>query len=206
MVPLRDRSDGRERPRGNFIDDGVNTDARPNCLARIRRPATTRPMFAVSISILSAALPEPKEVDAFLADGKADKRERLVGELMKRPEFIDHWAYFWGDLLRIESRRLKPEGATAFHRWVREQVDKNTPYDKFARELILATGDGFKHGPANFSRVTGDRPFRKRNIEPGFPRRPAAMRQLPQPPARPLDAGRLPRAGRRIRESRPGRE
>ena len=46
---------------------------------------------------------------------------------MNRPEFIDYWAYQWGDLLRIQSDRLQKQGAAAFHGWVREQVAKNTP-------------------------------------------------------------------------------
>ncbi|MCA1686115.1 MAG: DUF1549 and DUF1553 domain-containing protein, partial [Planctomycetia bacterium] len=52
--------------------------------------------------------------------------------------------------------RLGPEGAAAFHAWVRDAVVRNTPLDRMAREMILALGDGDRVGPANFSRVASD--------------------------------------------------
>jgi len=80
----------------------------------------------------------------------------IVERLLERPEFVDLWSYKWGDLLRIESRRLQPEGAAAFHRWVRECVAKNTPLDVMACEMLLTLGDAYQVGPANFSRVPTD--------------------------------------------------
>ena len=101
-------------------------------------------------------MPSPAEVDEFLADRAPDKHARLVDRLLASPEFVDHWAYKWGDLLRIESGRLGAEGAAAFHGWVRDAVARNTPLDRMAREMILALGDGDRVGPANFSRVASD--------------------------------------------------
>ncbi len=105
---------------------------------------------------LLGKLPEPAEVDAYLADRNPDKYARLVARLLDRPEFIDYWAYQWGDLLRIESRRLGKEGAAAFHGWVREKVRDDPPLDGMVRELLLATGDSHRVGAANFSRVPAD--------------------------------------------------
>src|SRR5207249_721941 len=46
-------------------------------------------------------LPTPAEARAFLADKSADKRAKLIDQLLDRPEFVDFWALKWGDLLRI---------------------------------------------------------------------------------------------------------
>ena len=52
-------------------------------------------------------LPTPAEVRAFLADTRADKRNRLIDNLLSRPEYVDHWALFLGDLPR------EPQGTRA---------------------------------------------------------------------------------------------
>ncbi|MCC6419843.1 MAG: DUF1553 domain-containing protein [Gemmataceae bacterium] len=139
-------------PRANFIDDHVN-----RMLAELHLPAAPRcddAAFVRRVYLdLLGTLPEPAEVAAFRKEPGADRRARLVDQLMKRPEFVDRWAYWWGDLLRVESKRLGRAGAAAFHAWIREQVRGNTPLDRVARELVLATGDGYRNGAANFSRV-----------------------------------------------------
>ncbi|MBW3543261.1 MAG: DUF1549 and DUF1553 domain-containing protein, partial [Planctomycetes bacterium] len=38
----------------------------------------------------------------------------------------------------------------AFSKWIREQVEKNTPWNDFAREIVTARGSTFEHGAANF--------------------------------------------------------
>lgn len=154
-VPLRDEPLPSARPRANFIDDHVNRTL--DLLRLPHSPPADDHTFARRISLdLTGSLPDPADVAAFAVDGAADKRARLVERLLARPEFADLWAYRWGDLLRIESRRLQPEGAGAFHRWVREQIARNTPLDEMARVLLLTLGDGHRDGPANFSRVPAD--------------------------------------------------
>jgi hypothetical protein len=37
-------------------------------------------------------LPTPREVEGFLADARPDKRDRLVDDLLDRPEWADYWA------------------------------------------------------------------------------------------------------------------
>jgi hypothetical protein len=155
VIPYHDTPPSAERPGTNFVDDHIN-----RVLDRLRLPHAPRSNDAmlarrVFLDVLGQ-LPEPEEVEAFAADPAADKWTRLIDRLMDRPEFVDYWSYQWGDLLRIESGRLRPEGAAAFHGWVREQVRRNTPLDQFARELLLAGGDSYRNGPANFSRVSAD--------------------------------------------------
>jgi hypothetical protein len=155
LVPYHDAPAPGDRPRANFVDDHVN-----RTLDRLHLPHAPRADDAALVRRvfldLLGQLPRPEEVDAFAGDPAPDKWARLVDRLLERPEFVDHWSYQWGDLLRIESGRLRPEGAAAFHHWVREQVRRNVPLDQFARELLVADGDAYRHGPANFSRVPAD--------------------------------------------------
>jgi hypothetical protein len=89
-------------------------------------------------------LPTPAEVRAFLADTRPDRRNRLIEHLLARPEFVDHWALFLGDLLQNRKERdhdvRGTKGVRGFHAWLRKQVKANRPWDELARDVLLAGG------------------------------------------------------------------
>jgi hypothetical protein len=107
------------------------------------------------------SLPTAKEARDFIQDGDTnDKRRRLIDRLLERDEFADYWAMKWGDILRIKAEfpvNLWPNAAQAYHRWVRASIAQNKPYDKFARELLTASGSNFRVGPVNFYRALQNR-------------------------------------------------
>jgi murein DD-endopeptidase MepM/ murein hydrolase activator NlpD len=94
-------------------------------------------------------LPTPVEARRFLEDKRADRRARLVDELLARPEYADYWALKWADLLRVDRQALGHKTAYAYYRWIRESLAANKPYDRFARELLTAEGP-LETGPAGF--------------------------------------------------------
>jgi hypothetical protein len=98
-------------------------------------------------------LPTPDEVRRFLADPDPAKRERIITQVLDRPEFVDWWALKWGDLLRINRSALQEKGMWSFHNWVRAQLRDNVPIDQMVREIITAEGSTFTEGPANFFRI-----------------------------------------------------
>ena len=105
-------------------------------------------------------LPTAAEARQFLQDRAPDKRRALIDRLLDREEFADYWAMKWSDLLRIKAEfpvNLWPNAAQAYHRWVRTAIRDNLPYDRFARELLTASGSNFRDGPVNFYRTTGSR-------------------------------------------------
>lgn len=93
---------------------------------------------------LLGVLPKPEEARAFLADANADKRVKLIDQLLQRPEFNDHWALFFSDLLQNRKERDHDvrgvKGVRSFHAWLRQQVEKNRPWDELAREVLTAQG------------------------------------------------------------------
>ena len=95
-------------------------------------------------------LPTPEEVREFLSDNSPDKRSHLIEALFARPEFIDYWAYKWSDVLLVNGQLLRPKAVKAYYLWIREQVEKNTPWDRFARQILTAQGDAFENGATNF--------------------------------------------------------
>jgi hypothetical protein len=98
-------------------------------------------------------LPTAAEARRFLRDKRADRRARLVDELLGRPEFADYWALRWADLLRVDRQALGHKGAYAYYKWIRDSFARNKPFDLFAREVVTAEGPVGKVGPANFYKV-----------------------------------------------------
>ncbi len=95
-------------------------------------------------------LPKAREVESFLGDTSPDKREKLVDSLLQRPEFVDYWTYKWCDLLLVSSRKLPGPALTSFYNWIRRSVAENKPWDRFAREVLTATGSTLDNGAANY--------------------------------------------------------
>lgn len=136
-------------PRSNFIDDLVL--AKLQTLRIPPSPPATDAEFLRRIYLDTIGLPPtPDEVRSFLADADPLKRERLIDELLARPEFVDFWSYKWSDLLLVNGAKLKPKQVEAYSGWVREQVANNTPWNEFARQIVTATGASAENGAANF--------------------------------------------------------
>ena len=107
-------------------------------------------------------LPEPQEVREFLQDRSPRKRAALIHELLRRDEFADYWSLKWCDLLRVKAEfpiNLWPNAVQAYHRWIRDAIRSNMPYDQFARELLTSSGSNFRVPQVNFYRaIQGQEP------------------------------------------------
>jgi len=105
---------------------------------------------------LIGLLPTIAEVEAFVENVDACKREKLIDELLERAEYGQFWALKWGDLLRINKQQVSPAGVHKFNRWLVQSISENMPYDQFAQALLLATGSTFENPPANYYRTAMD--------------------------------------------------
>lgn len=103
----------------------------------------------VTLDVLGR-LPDPGQVEAFLAEVETDKRARLIDELLSEPNsaaYADFWATKWGDLLRPNTQRVGVKPVYLLDDWIRQQFRANTPWDEFTRELLTAQGSSHQHGP-----------------------------------------------------------
>jgi hypothetical protein len=142
----------RPLPRFNLVDELV--DAKLAKLHVAASPVCDDAEFLRRVYLdLTGTLPTPAAVRKFLTDADPKKREKLVDELLARPEFADLWAMRWADLLRVDRQALGHERAYAYYKWVRESIASNKPFDQFARELVTAEGPLPETGPANFYKV-----------------------------------------------------
>ncbi|HVC98725.1 MAG TPA: DUF1549 domain-containing protein [Pirellulales bacterium] len=96
-------------------------------------------------------LPEPEKLDEFLADGRPDKRTRLVRELLADDvAYAEHWLTFFNDLLRNDytGTGFITGGRKQITAWLYRVLVENVPYDQVVRELIAPSPDseGFIQG------------------------------------------------------------
>src|SRR4029079_13357855 len=90
---------------------------------------------------IAGRLPTEEETAAFLASQDEGKRDQVVDELLRSPNYADFFANKWTALLK--NRRDDASDIVsnfAFHAWVRDSLLANKPYDQFVRELLAATG------------------------------------------------------------------
>src|SRR5947209_1216866 len=86
-------------------------------------------------------IPSLDEAEKFLADKSATKREKLVESLLKDERYADHWADIWSGVVvgfdkDQRAQGMRNEGTHDF----REMLEKNMPYDEFARKVITVEG------------------------------------------------------------------
>jgi hypothetical protein len=98
---------------------------------------------------LTGRIPTPDRVLSFVADTTTDKRAKLVDELLAKPEWVDKWTMYFGDLYSNTSRntfvvRYEP-ARNAFYQWIKNSLSSGKPYNQMATELIS------NHGPNTYT-------------------------------------------------------
>ena len=65
---------------------------------------------------------------SFVADTAPDKRAKLIEELLAKPEWIDKWTMYFGDLYQNTDNKPStapaaiPDGRNAFYGWIKDSL------------------------------------------------------------------------------------
>ena len=128
-------------PHANVVDR--HTHAKWQELGLMPSDLSTDEHFLRRITLdITGTLPKPDQVRSFLADPAPNKRDALIDRLLETPEYAYLFANKWSEVLRVK-RRGQPGrafGTFAFHDWIRAAIAQDMPYDRFAREILTATG------------------------------------------------------------------
>ena len=152
VSPLNNQAvDLSSEPRNNFVDEYVLRLLAELCLPT--SPLADDGTFLRRVTLdLTGRLPEynhESRVPGF-------DREAIVDKLLFSEEFVDFYTLKLAKLLRIQSKNDKnrvtmtTKAARGFHNWIAEQLRNGVGYDQIANEIITATGDTTKVGPATF--------------------------------------------------------
>jgi hypothetical protein len=99
-------------------------------------------------------LPTPDEAKRFLDSTAADKREKLIEELLDRDEFATYWALKWADVMRGNRTTISLRGVHGLHRYLVDHFREDRPLTELAKEILTARGNTFENPAASFYRVS----------------------------------------------------
>ncbi len=153
-APLEGKGmDEGEFPAANWIDEPIRAE-----FVRLRispAPLCDDAEFLRRAYLdLSGRLPDEAAVRTFLKEpASMEKRLRTIDGLLDSEAFVDFWTMKFADLLLLGGQ---PPAAKVWHAWLRAQVAGRAPFDRMARELITASGDPARNGPAGFMLLAAD--------------------------------------------------
>ena len=127
-------------PVRNFVDEAVFANLKE--LGIPPSPLCDDATFLRRVTLdIGGRLPTEEEAAAFLASSATDKRDQVIEELLRSPDYADYFAAKWNAVLKNRRDDASDMVANfAFHAWVRDSLLANKPYDQFVRELLAATG------------------------------------------------------------------
>jgi hypothetical protein len=168
VVPKRpaavESSDWGKSPIDGFVlkrlrDEGLNPSPQADPETLIRR---------LSLDLIGLP-PTPAEVDAFLTDTSDKGIERVVEDLLQRPQFGERWARPWLDLARYADshgfQRDDFRDVWAYRDWVIRALNADMPFDQFTVEQIA--GDLLPNATESQKVATGFHRCTPTNCEAG---------------------------------------
>ena len=130
--------------RRNFIDEGI--------FSKMERDGVPHAPLASDGEFLRRAyldlfgrIPTLEEVLAFEADSRAEKRARLIDDLIADEEFVERWSYFFEDLFRAGNRM--GHGKNLFRYWTREWLTLDRSYADVVTDLLTQGGKSSHSSP-----------------------------------------------------------
>lgn len=139
-------------PAVNFIDEHVfakQKDLQLLPAARASDPVFLRRVYLDTIG----TLPTAAEAQRFLDAPEADKRAKLIDDLLEREEFAWFWALKWADVMRGSDVTISRRGVHSFHRYLVKLFRDDKPFNQFAREALTSLGNTLHRPAANFHRI-----------------------------------------------------
>jgi hypothetical protein len=138
------------------IDSYLQADWKANGITPA--PMTTDWEFIRRVTLdLTGRIPDPARVLSFVADTTPTKRAALIEELLAKPEWVDKWTMYFGDLFQntvtknTSGVNRLSTGRNAFYLWIHSSLVNSIPYNQMASQLIsVASTNTFQDGGANY--------------------------------------------------------
>ncbi|MGL4465019.1 MAG: DUF1549 domain-containing protein, partial [Planctomycetia bacterium] len=137
-VPIADDSDWNRNPIDAFLAAGHRR------AGVVPAPTADKSVFLRRVYLdLIGIPPTPKQQCAYLEDAGPNADERVVDELLARPEYGQRWGRHWMDVWRYsdwagfgaEIRESQPH-VWRWRDWIIESLNKDAPYDHMVRCMI----------------------------------------------------------------------
>ena len=100
---------------------------------------------------IAGTIPRYKQVRTFLTLNDSQKRVRLIDSLLNQEGYASNFYNYWADILRLKDGAIANNvPGRPYCEWVKESLEKNTPYDKFVYEMLTAEGKVWENPAAGY--------------------------------------------------------
>lgn len=142
-------------PASQFIDELIERTLRDLRIPISPSISESRWLRRVSLD-LTGKLPTWEQITAYHRLPTPFRRQQYVDELLASQSFVDYWTWKLARLLRVRSIPNDPQSLQAYSQWIRDCVQAGVGWDAMTRDLLTATGDSHRVGPASFTRLVPD--------------------------------------------------
>ena len=95
---------------------------------------------------LIGRVPDAEAARRFLADRRADKRARIIDELLDSQAFARRLADIWDGLLYDSTGYNASIDNRPFTQWLEDRFARHQPWDAMVRDILTATGRQYENG------------------------------------------------------------
>lgn len=88
---------------------------------------------------LTGRIPTAEQLKSFVNNPAANKRDRLIDELLESQAWVEHWGYWYGDLVRACANRIGNPALKHFDAWLRQSLKADKPYNQLVTEMLTAS-------------------------------------------------------------------
>ncbi len=121
-----------------LIDRHIVSHWRANQIVPARRSSDAEFMRRAWLD-LCGRIPTAGQAREFLEDTRADKRRRLIDDLLDRGAFVGHFTRTLRNAwLPAQDTDRYPTYATQFDNFLRDRLRKDVPYDQIVREILTS--------------------------------------------------------------------
>jgi hypothetical protein len=118
---------------------------------KLNAPASDETFLRRVYLDVTGRIPSLEESARFLDSKDADKRAKLIEELLGSEGYVSHMFNWKADLLRVNTRGLAAgQPGKLYDDWVKDTIRSRMPYDEFVRRLVTASGQLWENGAVGF--------------------------------------------------------
>ncbi len=122
----------------------AKTNTKPNA------PATDA-QFARRVYLdITGTIPTYQQLQKFFSSTEADKRIRLIDELLNSDGYASHSFNYWADVLRYTDGLSEDVRGEPYRQWIKQSLADNKPWDKMVHEILTAEGLVWQNPPAGY--------------------------------------------------------
>ena len=139
MKPVNPNSIGEVRKSAAAIDNLIANGLRKKNMKA--NPPIADEVFVRRIYLdVTGTIPTAQQARSFVKSNDANKREKLIDQLLNSPGYASHNYNYWANVMRVVDA---PNGNTylrPYIEWLKNNLRQNRPFDVWVREMMTAEG------------------------------------------------------------------